>query len=106
MAGQVVTRSRGLSPGLARALLAAYIVIPALLVLGPLPVDLLNLTVDGVRAVVEAVLGHDAGITRPRVDAASNVLLFIPIGLLLAPARPRTSARRLVFVCACASAAI
>lgn len=90
----------------ARLLLVAYLLIPAALVFGPLPVRLLDWTTIAAQDVAGALGAEPGSVTRMDVEAACNVLLFIPVGFLLALGLPRIGAVRLWLVCLAASVAI
>ena len=61
-----------------RAWLAAYAVALALIGFWPVHVD------EGARPLLDAVIRWVPGLSYARVEFAANVLLFVPLGLLLA----------------------
>lgn len=87
-------------------LLAAYVVLPGALVLGPLPLRILDMTVAAVDAAAQLGVGTAVHVGRDGVEAVCNVLMFVPIGFLLMPAWARASAFRVVVVCFCGSAGV
>jgi VanZ family protein len=70
----------------ARVVLSAYLVICAVLVLGPLPVAASQFT------------GMDVHVRRTFVEGACNVAMFVPIGALV-PRALAWSGRRTVMLC-------
>jgi hypothetical protein len=95
-----------LTPRRAATLLALYLAVPAILVLGPLPVRLFDDTVATVRDAFAALGGDPASLSRMEVEAASNVVLFVPIGFLLSFCLPGVRAGWLFAGCVAVSAAI
>jgi VanZ like family len=90
----------------AATLLALYLLAPAVLVLGPLPVQLLDDTVTAARDVFGSLGGDPASLSRMEVEAASNVVMFVPIGFLLRFCVLGVPAPWLFAACVGASAAI
>lgn len=86
----------------ARLLLCAYVVLPAVLVLGPLPVHLLDSTTESLRWALPGPVDRQ----RHEVEILGNIAMFVPVGLLLALGFPRLPPRTLVLTCLCASVAM
>lgn len=81
--------------------LLLYVLVLAASILGPSPAELIAQTTEVVRA--------DAGIESASyegVERVGNVLLFIPLGLLLAAALPRMSPWLVWALCTLASLAV
>lgn len=94
------------SAGAAGALLAAYLLLPAVLALGPLPVGLLDRTTSVVNQTM-VWLGLDpTSVNRLDVEEVGNVLLFIPVGALVSLTLVRLAAARVLFLCLAGSTAI
>ena len=71
-----------------RALLAVYLVALAWLVFTPEPSD--ETAFGWVRQTIDRIAAHGVPLTFPVAEAAGNVLLFVPFGLLVgALVRPR-----------------
>lgn len=58
--------------------LAAYLLVLAAVVLWPVPVD------SGARPLIEAVIRRVHWLNYARIEFAANILLFVPVGVLLA----------------------
>ncbi|SOE00431.1 VanZ family protein [Blastococcus haudaquaticus] len=87
-----------MTPRWALRALVLFAVLVGASTLGPSPAELIQLVTETART--------DAGISSvsfERVELVANVLLFVPIGLLLAAALPRTPAWQVWALCSGAS---
>ena len=94
------------SPRTALLLLGAYVCIPAALVLGPLPVHLLDTVTWRIQDLFDWVGLDPASVQRLDVERVSNILIFAPVGLFVAWALPKLSGTSVLLICAAAATAI
>lgn len=90
----------------ARLALAAYVLVPALLTLGPTPLEELRTFSDLLRSAAAALTDGRAAVSFREAEALANVAMFAPLGLLLPLALPRAYLSLLLVVAATASLTI
>jgi VanZ like family len=99
-AGRTVPASPGRARRPALLALAGYLLLAAGLTVGPLPQDEM---LDSLVALIGRFTG---GISERTVEAPSNVLLFVPLGFLLARGFPRLPGPAAWALCVLASVAV
>ena len=90
----------------ARLALAAYVLVPVLLTLGPTPLEELRAFSDVLRDVVALLTNGRNDVSFDEAEALANIVLFLPLGLLLALALPRAYPSLLLALAAGSSLAI
>lgn len=89
----------------ARLLLGLYLLLSAVVVLGPLPVDLLNDTVSALQRAADRV-SDGQQVKRTSVEKVANVLMLVPIGLLLPACFPAARLQTLLGACCLGAVAV
>ncbi len=90
----------------ARAALVAYLLVPALLTLGPTPVAELQTFTATLQRVAAVLTSGRADVSVREAEALANLVLFLPLGLLLALSWPRAYLSLLLVVAGAGSLAV
>lgn len=91
----------------ARLALVAYLLVPVLLTLGPTPFEEQLQTFSTlVQSIVSTLTSGRAEVSLQEAEALANVVMFLPLGLLLALSMPRVYLSVLLVLSAGASLAI
>lgn len=90
----------------ARAALVAYLLVPALLTLGLTPVAELQTFTATLQRVAAVLTSGRADVSVREAEALANLVLFLPLGLLLALSWPRAYLSLLLVVAGAGSLAV
>lgn len=104
--GTAAPRGAGRGTRSARAALAAYLLAPALLTLGPTPFAELHTFTRVLQEVAAVLTDGRADVSVREAEALANIVLFLPLGLLLALSWPRAYLTLLLVVAGAGSLAI